>query len=431
MENWKTYKLSEISEKITKGTTPTTGGDSFVKSGVNFIKAESVTLDGRIDETKFAFITKKTHEKQKRSQLMKGDILFSMAGVILGKTAIVKSEHLPANTNQALALIRLIKDLASSKFVYYYLQQSRVFNFVNNSTSQSAQPNINLGQIGNLEIVLPPIQEQKAIAKILSSLDDKIELNRQMNATLEAMARALFKAWFVDFEPVRANMENRPSESASPEIAKLFPSEFENDIPKGWQEKQFNEFIDFVNERVNASPEKDNEKYIALEDMPSKSIDLSKFRLGSEVNSSIIRFRKDDLLFGSMRPYFHKVGIAQFNGITRTTTFVLRPKAEYYKCFSLFHLFSDEVIEYSTTNSVGSTIPYVKWETLGAYKVSFPTIEIATLFEHTINRFLQKITVNGEEIKHLAEIRDSLLPRLVSGKIRVGEIENKIQGAIE
>ncbi|MFN2393834.1 MAG: restriction endonuclease subunit S, partial [Pyrinomonadaceae bacterium] len=120
---------------------------------------------------------------------------------------------------------------ADPKFIYYLL---KTLDFTGHN-SGSAVPSLNRNFIHPLKVYVPDsIEEQKAIAKILSSLDDKIELNRQMNATLEAIARALFKAWFVDFEPARANMENRPSESASPEIAKLFPSEFENGIPKGW-----------------------------------------------------------------------------------------------------------------------------------------------------------------------------------------------------
>lgn len=200
MSEWKAYLLGEISSKITKGTTPSTLGMPFRQSGINFIKAESVTIDGKIDSSKFTFIDELTHEKLKRSQLEVDDILFSMAGVVLGKTAIIEKIHLPANTNQALALIRLIKEIANPKFVKYYLSQRKIFEFINSSTAQSAQPNINLSEIADLKIILPPLPTQTAIAEILSSLDDKIELNNAINKNLEALAQALFKRWFVDFE---------------------------------------------------------------------------------------------------------------------------------------------------------------------------------------------------------------------------------------
>ena len=203
---WAVEKLSELTSKITKGTTPSKKDGGFVPSGINFIKAECVTLQGTIDDSKFAYVTDEVHKKYKRSHLEAGDILFSMAGVILGKTALVKNEHLPANTNQALSLIRPITEKILPRYLHYFLQQGSVFHFVNNSTSQSAQPNINLQEIGSLDVTVPPLPEQKAIAHILGVLDDKIELNRRMNETLEGMAQALFKSWFVDFDPVIDNI---------------------------------------------------------------------------------------------------------------------------------------------------------------------------------------------------------------------------------
>src|SRR3954454_25339288 len=118
---WQVVKLADVATKITKGTTPTTIGDRFVNTGVNFIKAEAMTFDGTIDTSKFVRISSETHEKLKRSQLEEDDILFSMAGMVLGKTAVVKKDLLPANTNQALALIRLNKAVAFPKFIDYYM----------------------------------------------------------------------------------------------------------------------------------------------------------------------------------------------------------------------------------------------------------------------------------------------------------------------
>lgn len=198
-KGWKKYKLSQLSERITKGTTPTTLGHSFVNRGINFIKAESILIDGYIDSSKFVYIDEFTHSRLKRSQLAEGDILFSMAGMVLGKSAVVRKDHLPANTNQALAVIRLKTDKVNPFFVNYFMRQREFFDYVNTSTGQSAQPNINLEEIGNLEIDVPEIETQNRIASILSALDDKIELNRQTNQTLEAIAQAIYKEWFVDF----------------------------------------------------------------------------------------------------------------------------------------------------------------------------------------------------------------------------------------
>jgi len=269
---WPKIPLRDLTDKITKGTTPTKSDGGFATDGINFIKAEAVTTQGKIDKSKFAFITEVVHEKYKRSQLEENDILFSMAGVVLGKCALVRKEHLPANTNQALALIRPKRDRIYPLYLHYFLQQPTVFQFVNNSTSQSAQPNINLAEIGALVIKVTTEVEQKAISSILSVLDDKIELNRQTNETLEAMAQALFKSWFVDFDPVIDNALAAGNEIPEPlnaraaarlalgdarkplpeDILREFPDAFEfrdemGWLPCGWEISAVYDLATYVN----------------------------------------------------------------------------------------------------------------------------------------------------------------------------------------
>jgi type I restriction enzyme, S subunit len=182
--------------------------------------------------------------------------------------------------------------------------------------------------------------------------------------------------------------------------------------------------VSMVINRVDAISSKDDEPYIALDDMPSKSIDLSNFRSGSEVNSSIIRFKKNDILFGSMRPYFHKVGLAPFDRITRTATFVLRPKKPEYRLFVLLHLSSNEVIEFSTIASVGTTIPYIKWATLSNYQVFMPPDLMLINFEKLIRPLIEMVSANGKSIHALFPIREALLPKLLSGEIRIENASN-------
>ena len=204
--------------------------------------------------------------------------------------------------------------LSDTRFLMYALNNADIQGFLTGST----MPKLTQGNMNRIPILAPPPDEQRAIAVVLGALDDKIELNRRMNETLEAMARALFQNWFVDATQAG--------------------------LPKGWREGTLGDLVELRVDRVEPTPEKDALRYIALEDMPSKSIDLSNYQPGSAVNSSITAFRKGDVLFGSMRPYFHKVGLASFDGITRTTTFVLRPKHERSRHFSLFHFFSNEVV---------------------------------------------------------------------------------------
>ena len=173
--------LKDITTKITKGTTPTSIGCKFEKSGINFIKSESLVDGKTIDKSKFAFISERTHERLKRSQIEENDILFSMAGMFLGKTGIATAEVVPANTNQAVAIIRVDDTKANYEYVYYYLNQKSVIHTINTTSAQSAQPNINLKQIGEIKINLPDRKKQDQIVSLLSAIDLKISNNVEIN----------------------------------------------------------------------------------------------------------------------------------------------------------------------------------------------------------------------------------------------------------
>jgi len=347
---------------------------------------------------------------------------------------------------------------ADTRFLSYVLSQTDIGGYLTGST----MPKLTQGNLNRVPVIAPPLAEQKAIAAVLGALDDKIELNRRMNATLEAIARAIFQSWFIDFDPVRWNLDhNQPSPQPSPTergrsaaegegapgldfdpvrakldpasrdhpagldqaTAALFPASFQDspigEIPQGWRNGTLGELVELRTDRVDATPAKDGKRYIALEDMPSKSIDISSHQLGSAVNSSITAFRKGDVLFGSMRPYFHKVGLAFFDGITRTTTFVLRPRKDCFRHFALLHFFSNDVVAYSTTASVGTTIPYVKWDSLESYRIPIPPDSLLAAFEQAVSPLVQRIAAQGEESRTLATLRDTLLPKLLSGELSV------------
>jgi type I restriction enzyme S subunit len=174
-DGWITAKLRHKSELISKGTTPTTLGKAFVDRGISFVKIEAITEDGRIDHSKLAFIDPQTHELLKRSRLRTNDILFSIAGA-LGRTAIVGDEIIPANTNQALALIRLgAKSGVNHTYLLYFLRSEGIRRHVEGINVQAAQANLSLENIRDFEIKLPPLPEQQAIAAVLSDVDGLIE----------------------------------------------------------------------------------------------------------------------------------------------------------------------------------------------------------------------------------------------------------------
>ena len=210
-------KLKDITTKITKGTTPSNIGASFTDEGINYFRSEMLGKAKYLDKSSgMMFISESTHNKLKRSQIEADDILFSMAGIYLGKLAIVKDEDVPANINQAVALIRFNKGV-NIDYLYYFMVQKSFNAYVNCMSAQAAQPNINLKQIGNLQIALPTDEQQKRIADILSAYDNLIENNNKRIHLLERMAESLYKEWFIRFR---------------------FPgyedTEFEDGMPRGW-----------------------------------------------------------------------------------------------------------------------------------------------------------------------------------------------------
>ncbi|MBI4760680.1 MAG: restriction endonuclease subunit S [Chloroflexota bacterium] len=381
-KDWKDLIIADLGKVVT-GKTPSTSNPEYFGGDIPFVTPTD--MDGRrIISTTERYLTEMGANAVKGSKLPEKSVIVSCIGSQMGKVAIVGK---PCVTNQQINAI-VVSPEYSELFVYYSLSlRGDEIRYIG---SGSAVPILNKSDFSNLPIAIPPLPEQRAIAGILGALDDKIELNRRMNRTLEAMARAVFRHWFVENEEVES-----------------------------WKVGKLGDLVTLINERVDATPQKDNEKYIALDDMPSKSIDLSQYRLGSEVNSSIISFKRGDILFGSMRPYFHKVGIAPFDGITRTTTFVLRPKKDIFRAFALYWFFSDEVIEFSTTASVGTTIPYVRWETLENYEIPIPSHSLMEKFTKFFQPLWLKIVSNGKQSRTLAALRDALLPKLMSGEVRV------------
>ena len=195
--SWPTSKIDNIAEVVTKGTTPTTYGMPFVDSGVNFIKAEALNGDSALDGVGFAFVSESTHERLKRSILAEGDVLVTIAGAQVGRCGIVRTEHLPANTNQAVGIIRVHRKSANPWFVYYFFKNPQTFRMCQGIGGQAAQPNINLTVLKGFHLPLPDLRTQHAIVEVLSTYDDLIENYRRRIALLEEAARLLYREWFV------------------------------------------------------------------------------------------------------------------------------------------------------------------------------------------------------------------------------------------
>lgn len=192
---WEDSKLGELTTLITKGTTPSSLGEKYEESGINFIKIESLSSNGRFLLDKFAYIDENTHNKLARSKLEHDDILFSIAGA-LGRVAIISRDYLPANTNQALAIIRL-KDKKITRYIYYFFNSDYVKKIIDAESVQLAQANFSLGQLANLDVLVPCLEEQTKIANFLSAIDQKIEVVAQQIEQAKQWKKGLLQQMFV------------------------------------------------------------------------------------------------------------------------------------------------------------------------------------------------------------------------------------------
>lgn len=195
-EDWPVVNINDLCEVVTKGTTPTSVGHQFTTNGVNFIKVESISSDGRVFKEKLAHISDDCHAKLKRSQILEGDILFSIAGA-LGRTAVVTADVLPANTNQALSIIRLKQDSGMyNRFLAYFLSSGPIIEQIENARGGAAQQNLSLAQVKAFQVPLPPLDEQKRIVSILDKAFeglDRARANAEANleSNLELLASTI------------------------------------------------------------------------------------------------------------------------------------------------------------------------------------------------------------------------------------------------
>jgi type I restriction enzyme S subunit len=393
----------------------------YVDAGVPVIRGQN--MGGRWVGGEFAYVTDAKADSLEANLARPGDIVFTQRGT-LGQVSVVPSTGIARYlVSQSQMKLTVNRELADPLFIYYVFSTAEQQDYIRQNAIQTGVPHTNLGILRGTPLPLPPLPEQCAIAHILGTLDDRIELNRRMNETLEAMARSLFKSWFVDFDPVRAKAEGRDPGLPQP-LADLFPDCFEDselgEIPKGWAVGALGDFLFQRMERCDASPETATRPYVPIDCISPTSLFLRESKPGADAQSSLTKFYKGDILFGAMRPYFHKVCIAPFDGTTRTTAFVLYPRWPDDFAFATLQLHHPDTIDFATRHSTGSTIPYAVWtESLETMPVVAPPPEVRKAFNHLVRPILARIPEPYFENRTLATLRDTLLPRLISGELRV------------
>jgi type I restriction enzyme S subunit len=301
-------------------------------------------------------------------------------------------------------------------------------------SDKAAVPGVNRNHLHQARVRFPTdLGEQRAIAHILGTLDDKIELIRRMSETLEAMARALFKSWFVDFDPVRARADGRDS-GVPHGIAKYFPDSLTEhgdfgEIPDGWTVGTLGDVAEHPRRGVQPDQIAPSTPYIGLEHMPRRSIALSEWGTADGLGSSKFEFKRGEILCGKLRPYFHKVGVAPVDGVCSTDIVVVRPRIDAWFGLVLGHVSSVVFIDYTNSGSTGTKMPRTSWGEMARYPIVVPPVEAAEAFTARLRLIVDRILSLTHESRTLAALHDALLPKLISGDVRLDDPERIVGSA--
>ena len=394
-----------------------------IEDGIPYIAIPQMK-EGRIDYSSARLISEADFEDWTKKALPQADDIVLSRRCNPGTTAIVKEGDRFA-LGQNLVLLRSDGNSVYPAFLRWLVKGHGWWNEIQRFLNVGAIfDSLRCADVPKFELPIPPLPEQRAIASVLGALDDKIELNRRMNKTLEDMAAAIFKAWFVDFEPVRAKTSGAASFAGMPQkVFDSLPSGFVDselgEIPEGWEVGSLGDIG--ANIRNNIKPDEIDVEtpYIGLEHMPRCSIALTDWETVVKVTSGKSRFKKGQFLFGKLRPYFHKVGVAPVAGVCSTDILVVEPKQAEWSAFLLGHLSSVDFINHTTACSSGTKMPRTNWKDMASYEVVLPPSEIGLVLTKLLASSIDAIAENIFESHTLAETRDTLLPKLLSGEVRV------------
>ena len=386
MCEWKEVIITDLVEKICVGFVGSCQKFYCGKeSGVPMIRTTNLTERG-ISFNDVKYISHEFHKKNTKSQLKCGDILVARHGDN-GKACVYNSTF-EANCLNAI-IMRPDSAKINPKFFIYQFNSPLVRATIESMSSGSVQDVINTKQIAKLSLLVPERNEQDRIASVLSSLDDKIDLLHRQNQTLESMAETLFRQWFV------------------------------KEAEEGWEAGTLGDIANNARNTAKVGEFDSDCKYVALEHIERRNIALKRYSAGSDVSSNKYYFEVGDILFGKLRPYFHKVCFTSFSGICSTDILVIRPKNSDWFLFCLFAFFQNGVIDYANLGSGGTRMPRTDWKTLALYPIAIPYIETLKRFNEVVFPSLNKIQANLHQIRTLEKLHDTLLPKLMSGEVRV------------
>jgi type I restriction enzyme S subunit len=446
----------------------------YTEGGIPVIRGSNLSLGtSRFRTDEFVFVSHDTAQRLARSLCRPLDIVFTKKGT-LGQTGLVPEAgpydlYLLSSNQMKLTVNRT---LADPLFVYYFVSSHESTERIIRDSEATGVPKTNVTYLRDFPIALPPLPEQRAIAHILGTLDDKIELNRRMSETLEAMARALFKSWFVDFDPVRAKAEGRarqdgersgkprkPLDVASDlpwpkaeagagaegdpglpkQIADLFPNRFEEsdlgEIPEGWGVGRFGGVVANLRDQENPLESPD----VLFQHFSIPAFDEGqwpKSERGEAIKSLKSRVSPGVILLSKLNPEIERVWLVDValtdRAVCSTEFLVLQPRPpfarSYAYCLARSPLFRQQIEGLVTGTSKSHQRAQV--DSILNLETVLPPTPVAAAFDGVAAQWLHRTLACRRESRTLAALRDTLLPKLISGDVRVKDAEGFAQKAL-
>jgi type I restriction enzyme S subunit len=425
---WKTLPIAEAPLDIIDGDRGANypKQEDFAGSGFClFLNTGNVTTTG-FSFNDLSFVTKEKDATLRKGKLQRYDVILTTRGTV-GNVAIfddsVDFEHV--RINSGMVLLRADQLRLWPKFLYQFVRSQLFKEQVLALTTGSAQPQLPIRDIRRVKIPLPPLPEQKRIAHILGTLDDKIELNRRMNKTLEEMARALFKSWFIDFDPVRAKLDGLQPIGLDAATTALFPEHFAHGdhdmLPIGWRHVTIEEVCAINAWTLGKNDDLAMLEYVEISEVSRGNIaNIATYLRGDEPSRARRRLRHGDTVLSTVRPdrgsYFLALNPPE-NRVASTGFAVLTPTKVPW---SFLHaaLTLSEVSDHLGQMADGGAYPAVRPEIIGSMPVALPNEpKILEAYHRTCAPLFQQAENNRTQSRNLAALRDTMLTKLLSGEV--------------
>jgi type I restriction enzyme S subunit len=426
---WQAVELGPRARKIGSGATPRGGREAYLDAGPFALIRSQNVHDFEFIREGLAFIDPDQAAALSNVEVEPLDVLINITGDSVARVCMVDAHVLPARVNQHVSIVRADPTEFDQRFLFYSLVAPRMKEHLLGLASAGATRNaLTKSDLEKLKVAQPPLLVQQSVGNLLGALDDKIELNRRMAETLEAMARALFKSWFVDFDPVHAKAESRPT-GLPDDLAALFPDRLNDDgLPVAWSSTAGS-----IGELARATVEPQevgaDTPYLGLEHFDQKHLIVSRWGHAGDVDSVKMRFAAGDLLFGKLRPYFHKVAIAPFSGICSSDIFVFRPVGQVPRTFLYLTFSQDRFVEAASNAAEGTRMPRADWNFMRRLPAALPCAALLMAFDKIVAPMISSMLARSDESQNLAALRDSLLPKLILGQLRVADAETHTSAA--